>query len=326
MRGVKKLSSAAASLSVLAVCLFVVLNFRSIDDWLKLRNYSPPPEVAKIAEEDTMTGEAEHIFYVNHPDLIKSADSFRQECPTYEQTIVLGCYHSDQRGIFVYDVNDPRLNGVVEVTSAHEMLHGAYERLSRSDKKQVNAWLNDFYANGLHDKRIIDTINAYKKTEPNAVVDEMHSVFGTEVSNLPSQLENYYSRYFSKRSAVTTFADGYEAEFTKRLDQIDNMEQQLKVLKQQISNEENNLNAMLISIETDRRRLDALRSGGQIAEYNAAIAGFNSEVDQYNSGIANARADIARYNLLVQSHNQLASELRSLYSSLDSSLSPQTTQ
>ena len=33
-----------------------------------------------------------------------------------EKTIILGCYHSDQEGIFVYNVTDPRLSGVEQVT------------------------------------------------------------------------------------------------------------------------------------------------------------------------------------------------------------------
>ena len=36
---------------------------------------------------------------------------------------------------YIYNVNDERLNGLKEVTAAHEMLHAAYERLPESDKK-----------------------------------------------------------------------------------------------------------------------------------------------------------------------------------------------
>lgn len=265
MRGLRKLTGFAGLLAVIAACLFVILHFQAVDDWIKLRNYNPPVEVAKLAQEDTMTTEARHIFYVNHPDLINTALKFQQECPTYEQTIVIGCYHSQQRGIFIYEVQDPRLSGVVEVTSAHEMLHGAYERLSRNEKAQLNNWLIDYFNKDLRDKRIIDTINAYKKTEPDSVVDEMHSVFGTEVAKLPIPLENYYKRYFTNRQIVIDFADGYEKEFTSRQSQIQSLESKLESLKQQISSEEDSLNSTRVQIESARQSLDGLRASGQTA-------------------------------------------------------------
>ncbi len=326
MRGPRKFASFVGLLSVIAVCVFLILNFQTVDDWIKLRDYNPPEQVEKLAQEDTMTAEARHIFYVNHPDLIDTTQRFQQECPTYEQTIVIGCYHSQQRGIFLFNVADPRLNGLIEVTSAHEMLHGAYERLSRSEKSQLGSWLTDYFNNDLHDKRIIDTINAYKKTEPDSVVDEMHSVFGTEIKKLPSQLENYYKHYFTNRKVVTAFAESYEKEFTSRQNKIHGLEQRLETLKQQISSEEDSLNSTRAQIESDRQSLDNLRASGQTAAYNAAVSGFNNEVSDYNSGVEKLRNDISYFNQLVQQHNQLGVELRSLYNSLDTSLTTQSEQ
>jgi len=301
----------------------------AIADWAKLRNYQPPTDISHLASEDTMTPSALHIFYINHPLLITSNATFTQDCSQVEQTIVLGCYLSGESGIYLRQVTDSRLSGVEEVTAAHEMLHGAYERLSSSDKNYINGLLTDYYQHDLHDQRIIDTMNDYKKTEPNDVVDEMHSVFGTEIANLPQPLENYYQRYFTNRSAVTAFADSYEAEFTTRLNQIKDYESQLASLKQQIDSEEQSLDAQHAQIQADRASLDSLRGSrgsGQVDQYNARVASFNQEVEAYNSGVNRLKTDIDSYNALVDAHNQLAQQVRGLYSSLGTDLSAQSAQ
>lgn len=313
-------------LALILVILFGVLNFRALADWWALRGYTPPANIAQIANEDTMTPKAEHIFYVNHPDLTSDVNNFRQHCPTYEQTIVLGCYRSNQNGIFIFNVNDIRLNGVQEVTAAHEMLHGAYDRLNKKDKEHIDNLLTNYFANDLHDQRIIDTINSYKQTEPNDVINEMHSVFGSEVTNLTPELETYYRQYFSNRSTVVGFANNYEGEFSSRVSKIKDYEKQLAFLQQTIKDEESALNSQLNKIESDRRRLDSLKNSGQFATYNSAVPAFNAEVDAYNSAVAKLKSDISMYNDLVGVHNQLAAELRSLYSSLDTSLTPQMAQ
>ncbi|HSX18023.1 MAG TPA: hypothetical protein VLE51_01550 [Candidatus Saccharimonadales bacterium] len=326
MKFFRGLLSVVIPLAILGVLLLGLRNFQAVNDWLKLRNYSPPSIIAKLATEDQMTEKAKHIFYVNHPQLVSNTAAFRTDCTVTEQTIVLGCYHGNQDGIFIYNVQDARLNGVLEVTAAHEMLHGAYDRLNSKDRNSVDQMLNDYYAHDLHDQRILDTIKSYQKTEPNDVVNEMHSVFGTEAGSLPPKLENYYQRYFANRSAVVTFANSYEDEFTSRIAKINVYEQQLNLLKQKIDAEKTGLAAQVSQIEADRRRLESLRSSGQISQYNSSVASFNTEVDAYNKGVSELKSDITQYNNLVVVHNQLATELRSLYSSLDTSLSPQTAQ
>src|SRR5665213_3192248 len=190
----------------LAILGLLAFNRQNINDWWLLRHYQPPPAVAHLADQDTMTDYGRKIFYVNHAS-IESKTAFPQECPNNggEQTIVLGCYHSNQAGIFLLSVTDPRLDGVEQVTAAHEMLHGAYDRLSSSAKARVDAMLLDYYNHDLHDQRVRDTIAAYRKSEPHDVVNEMHSVFGSEIAHLPAGLEQYYKHYFTDRSKVTGY-------------------------------------------------------------------------------------------------------------------------
>jgi hypothetical protein len=313
-------------LALLAFPFLVYFNAQALTDWWQLRGYTPPQAVSALASQDTMTNYARHVFYVNHPDLETNSTQFRQDCSENEQTIVLGCYHSNQRGIFVYDVNDARLAGVQQVTAAHEMLHAAYDRLSGSQKADIDKQLQSFYDNGLQDQRVKDTIDAYKKTEPNDLVNEMHSIFGTEVASLPSGLEQYYTKYFTNRQAVVKYAQAYEGEFTSRQAQIAADDDKLDQMKAQIESQESSLNAQLSQINSDRQRLDSLRSSGQIARYNAGVPSFNAEIRAYNAGIEDLRTQISQYNQLVEERNSIAQELTSLDKAIDTRLVPQAAQ
>ena len=313
-----------ASLVAAAALVLGLLNLQAINDWLRLRKYDPPSAIENIAKADTMTDEAKRLFYITHPELIEDAKTFRASCPSFEQTIVLGCYHSGLSStIYIYDVPDDRLDGVVEVTAAHEMLHAAYDRLGQDEKNNLNGLLNNYYMKELKDKRIIETIDSYKKSEPTELLNEMHSIFATEIGSLTGELETYYKRYFINRDAVVVFADGYADEFTNRTAKIKGYEERLKVLKSEIESQEQSLNGQLQQIEADRARLDSFRASGQIAQYNAAVPAFNTLVNSYNAGVERLRADIAEYNRLVVAHNELAEELSSLYESLNTSLKPQ---
>jgi hypothetical protein len=296
----------------------------AIYDAARLHGYNPPVAIADLAKQDTMTDKARRLFYVNHPQLISNSDTFRADCTVTEQTIVLGCYHPTQQGIFVYSVTDTRLAGIIEVTSAHEMLHAAYDRLSSSDKKNINKLLNDYYNNDLHDQRILDTIDAYKKSEPKDVVNEMHSIFGTEVGSLPTALENYYGQYFSDRLRVVAFSQKYESEFTSRSAKANQFEKQINDLKTKINTEESDLKAQLAKINAEQARLDSLKASNQIQQYNEAVGGYNRSIDAYNTGVAQYKHDVANYNSLIEQYNAIAGELKQLYGAIDTRLSPKT--
>ncbi|HSX45681.1 MAG TPA: hypothetical protein VLG27_01595 [Candidatus Saccharimonadia bacterium] len=297
-------------------------NRQNIYDWMALRNYQVPGYVAGLAAQDTMTASARKIFYVNHP-AIDNKTTFADVCPsgTREQTIVLGCYHGGQGGIYLLQVSDPRLDGVEQVTAAHEMLHAAYDRLSSSDKQKVDAMLLDYYDNDLHNQRIRDTIAAYKKTEPNDVVNEMHSVFGTEVASLPSGLEQYYKRYFTDRAQVAAFAAQYQAEFTSRQTAVQQDDRQLTALKSQIDSQEADLKSRQSQIDSAQSQLLAERDGNTSA-YNAAVPGFNAQVDAYNAEVGQVQALISQFNQLVAARNAVAFEEDQLVNALSNNVAP----
>jgi Skp family chaperone for outer membrane proteins len=310
-------------LAWLAALALIALNRQNILDWWKLRQYQAPAAISSLAAQDTMTGYGRKIFYVNHP-VIDDKTAFTKACPDNggEQTIVLGCYHGGQSGIFLLKVNDPRLDGVLQVTAAHELLHGAYERLDTAERKKVDAMLLDYYNNHLDDPRIAKTIASYKKSEPRDVVNEMHSVFGTEIANLPQDLEQYYKKYFTNRAQIAAYAADYQSEFTGREELVAQYDAQLADLKSRIDSGQNSLQAKQAEITDRQNQLQAKKNGGDIAGYNAGVPGYNALVNEYNATAQNVKSLITQYNQLVEKRNEVALEEDQLVKSLSNDTAP----
>lgn len=311
---------------VVAGAVTAILNRQSIEDWWKLRGYQPPAAVARLASQDTMNSYTRHLFYLNKPQLLSTVTSFRKRCPENKHTIVLGCYHQGQNGIFIYNVSDPTLAGVQQVTAAHEVLHAVYARLSSKDRAQLDSELESFYKHDLHNQRIQAEIKLYQKTEPHSVMDEMSCTFGTEVAKLSPSLEAYYNRFFTNRSAIVAYEQRYEAAFTSRQVTIKNDDQQLATMKQHIDSQEAALTAMLKKINADLNHLNELLASGQNAAYNAAVPGYNSEVDAYNSGVDGLHNAINSYNQLADARNQVAGQLTTLAGAIDTRLTTKSTK
>lgn len=302
MRLLKPVVKTLLPIFLIAAFIIAVVEKQALYDWWQLRGYTPPASISQLSSEDTMTLQAKHDFYVNHPQLVSDKTQFQQDCTQTEKTIVLGCYIGGQRGIYIFAVSESKLAGVEQVTAAHEMLHAAYDRLDNKTKTQVDGWLQDYYQHDLKDKRIIATIAAYKKSEPNDVVNEMHSVFGTEISNLPTPLENYYKRYFTNRQKVTVFSDNYEAAFTSLQNQANSLLSQLTSLKNQIQTLRAQLLSEQQSLDSDRNNIS---TQSQADDFNARVRAYNSQVEYLNSLVAQYNSLRDQYNSLVIQQQQL---------------------
>jgi hypothetical protein len=307
---------------IIAMLLGALVYRRPLLDDISLYHYQPPIVVSQLATQTTMTAAARRVFYVNHPD-VEAKASFANNCPSgTEQTVVLGCYHSDQAGIYLLQVSDPQLNGVEQVTAAHETLHAEYDRLSTAKRTQVDGWLEAYYAHGLTNMTIEAQIASYRKTEPDAVVNEMHSLFGTEVANLPPQLEAYYTQYFTNRAAVVADYNKYQVAFSSRIDAIAADDSQLTAMKTKISNDEASLQSQQAAISAQQQMLSQERSANDITAYNSSVASYNARINAYNSQVEALHAEIDSYNLLVSTRNGLALEEQQLAQALSGNSVP----
>lgn len=303
-------------LLLLGTGILLVWQHDLVSDWFVLRGYTPPANIQSLAQDDTMTGYAKRLFYVNKPQVAERA-IFNSHCSATDQVTVLGCYTGNRRGIYLYDVTDPRLAGIQQVTAAHEMLHQAYDRLSASERSHIDALLLA-YSKTITDPSMEAKLASYQKLEPHDVVNEMHSVFGTEVSALPAELEQYYARYFTDRRKITQFQAQYQEVFIARQKQLTSYNKQLDALKKEIDTDKATIDSQEAALQAARSQLDAYTSSNQIAAYNTAVPAFNDKVDAYKTLVAQTNSLIDQYNQLISDRNAIAIQEQQLQQAIDS--------
>ncbi|NBU33594.1 hypothetical protein EB118_02265 [bacterium] len=304
----------------LIVLLFVVPGLifwqrQNLYDWWTLRSYTPPAEVVSLADKTTMTDNARKIFYVAKPQVQSQKDNFRQACQSAEKTIVLGCYKTIG-GIYVYAVDDQRLNGIQEVTAAHEMLHAAYDRLSKKERVRIDDLTAKAFST-VTDERIRKNIDSYRERDATVVPNELHSILGTEVAVLSPELETYYAQYFASRASVVKLSQQYEAEFSKREAKVEQYDNQIKALKVEIDNLKNTLDSQDAKISAQKATMDSYLSNKSFAEYNALVPSFNVLVKSFNANVSSLKAKIEQYNSIVQARNAIVTEEQELLQAID---------
>ena len=323
MRSHKSLLLAVINLCIIVcVVVAVILNRQYIIDKYNAWEFKPSPEIAQIANDVGLNENGRFYYFASRPEL-DFAKEFNGECRSREQgNAILGCYKNQR--IYIYNVNDERLNGLKEVTAAHEMLHAAYERLPESDKKAVNTLLEKEYRKNI-DTEFSKRMDYYKRNQPGEEYNELHSIIGTEFADISPQLEDYYKRYFNNRSQVVALHSKYSDKF--------------KELKQGSASLRKELENLSISINNASLK------------YNKDISNLNSEINTFNSRAKNGdfssqedflnersylikstrkleqdRANINRYIGQYESkrieYNKLVDESNSMYKAMDSTLAP----
>lgn len=312
----KSYASLLALTITVGLIALVWLNRYNISDYLVLRNYTPPTNVAQLAADTSLNEDGKHLFYVKKPQ-ISGRQDFNKQCKDTEQTIVLGCYNGVN--IFIFKVDDPKLNGVEQVTAAHEMLHVAYDRLSPIERKRIDGLINEAFKK-ISDQRITALADSYQKQAPGSVPNELHSILGTEVRDLGPELEAYYSRYFNDRSKVVDFANNYQKVFEDINLQVKAYDGDLALRKSEIDRREAGLITSAQQLKVQKANLDSALVSGQTRQYNNLVDSYNQAVNSYNSEIAEVQRLIDEYNKLVIARNKLNVQQQSLAKSIDSSV------
>ena len=304
-------------LVVLSGIYWAMTNTQKIRDWYILQTYHPPAAIVSLVNIDQMTNYAKNLFYVNRPNLA-SKSVFAAQCPKGAyQTYVIGCYHSGDNGIYLLDVKNPSLDGIIPVTAAYEMLHAGYARLTSAARSSIDNQMWNFYLHNVNNSEIKQQMAAYAVSEPGARYDELYSVLATEVDNLPTTLNNDYRLYFKDRASIVVMYNKYQASFISRQSAIASDASELNSLKTQIDNNEAVISSELNSIKTQSATLDGQKSSGDIAAYNLGVPGYNLLVNNYDVLVNTTRSEITNYNQIVNQLNSLVLEEQQLIKSIN---------
>lgn len=310
------------SLCLLGLALFVFLQRQALFDSYMVWQYKPSPDIAAISERTKLTDKGKFLFYASHPEL-NDREAFNKTCKAKgsEQSVVLGCY--TMMRIYLFDIDNPKLDGIKEVTAAHEMLHAAYDRLSSEERERVDE-LVEAQLRTLRDKRILGLIKEYDKTEPGERLNELHSILGTEVASLSPELEKYYTQYFKDRLAVVGLAQSYGAVFDNLKSRMDALLVEIKALGDSIEKHNAEYTAAAQELNNDIESFNVRARSGQMSEdeFNSQRATLEALQADLQAFYDQIKSEIALYDLKRSELESVNSESDVLNRSIDSKLSP----
>ena len=309
------------------VCVFAALllfvNREYVVDQLSIWQYKPSSAVAVLADRSSMNDNGKFYFYASQP-VIENTQSFNNDCQRKENsTAILGCYNG--RYIYIYDVTDPRLDGIREVTAAHEMLHAVYGRFNGSQKQSVNKLLEQEYDKLKNDKQFAERMAFYARTEPGERDNELHSVIGTEIAHISPELEAHYKEYFSDRSKVVGLHTQYASVFANLQSRSDDLSKQLTALGDKIERESLTYNTDVNTLNRDIEDFNAKASSSGFSsqsEFQRARSALVDRANQLDAHRTTINDEIAQYESLRQELASIASQSEALNRSIDSSLAP----
>lgn len=312
------------SLVLLGLSAVALVWRQQIIDQVTVWQFQPSASLQQIANWDALSDTSKFYLYASKTEVVDQ-EAFNRSCGQLqnEKTVVLGCYHTFDKQIYVYNVTDPQLDGVKEVTAVHEMLHGAYDRLWPEEKARVDGWLED-QMRQISDQRLVGLIDFYRQTEPGQLNNELHSILGTEVRQLSPELESYYTRYFADRQSVVALKEKYEAVFTNLREQQNKLVEELNSLADDINSRQSVYLANLRNLEAD------IQSFNRWAQSGAADrTTFENRRASLQDRVNSLEIERVAINNLIGTYNENKAQLEALNlqaeklnHSIDSKLTP----
>ena len=241
-----------------ALAILIALNHQFARDFVRSLSFQPTAEVANIEEVLNLTSSGSLIFRASNPQL-EGRNTFNEHCFSYNPGVsVLGCYTNN--GIYIYDIKNEDLQGIIESTAAHELMHAIWARLSEADQNIAAPLLAEVYAKHPSAFWVIEDYAEDSRT------DELFARVGTEVAEIPSELEEIYARYFNNRAAIVTFYDNYHTVFERLASNIAELAGRIEELK--------------VSIDT--KTTDYITRSAKLAENVATFNECAGRVDCYS--------------------------------------------
>lgn len=263
------------------------------------------------------------MFYATTPQ-VEDRRQFNTNCQSTERTTaILGCYFKDK--IYLYNIDNKELDGTLEVTAAHEMLHAAYQRLNMFERGHIESMVRAEYQKVKDQPSIKQIMQYYEQAEPGEEVNELHSIIGTTVATLSPELESYYARYFANRASVVELNTAYNRVFDELRQQSSDLQDKITkentALKSDMSTYETDLEQLNIDIESFNARANAGSFVSQLA-FNTARSTLTARVDALNTRRDELNARVAAYNSDVESLNALSVKATKLNESLNGVTAP----
>jgi len=289
-----------------------------ISDYISGLSFTPTTDMQALHNSIKTTPRADLILRATHPTLDQRED-FARNCKNEDVgTSVLGCYTVNGR-MHIYDIRVPELEGIRESTLAHELLHAVYSRLPLATRNRLEPLLRAGYE--ANKDQLYDDMQLYT---PEAFLDELHSRLGTEVDNLPPELEQHYARFFTNRPLVLSFYHQYAGYLAQLKAERDQLQAQINELR---ASTDSIISIYRTMVDELQRRIDqykvdfdnpAFSQELLVHEYNL----IQEKKRQVNAMYDDIIAQVNYFNELVERFNNNIIQLQAITDAMSSAPSP----
>lgn len=320
MSKVSKIFSGLFGLMFVAGGLWAVLNRQFIIDQLHVWQFQPSDEIAILATNAGMSERGRFQFYATRPRLESSAE-FNSECRRAEAASpILGCYKQSEDTVHIYNVTDSDLDGIKEVTAAHEMLHAVWARLSEAERARLGQLLESAYQR-VKDDAFTERMAYYERAQPGSRQNELHSILGTEYADLGDELERHYVQYFADRGRVVALHKKYNQAFKSLESQSEQLHSTLLAQKAVIERRKSAYDSATSELNRRIAKFNKRAEGGDFTSQQQFIqerAVLQLEGRRLETEREQIVALIEKYNKGVERLNALGERVEQLNQSLDS--------
>ncbi len=306
---------------MLGAAFLAALNYQTISDHVLARQYTPTIDAIALRDMLQLTDKGSLYFNASHTKL-SDANAFNQECPQREpNSPILGCYAS--RRIFVYDIRSADLEGIRETTAAHELLHAAYDRLSKPEKSRINQLLEETYKR-VKTPELEERMKYYEKNQPGEEINELHSILGTEQPTLSGELEQHYALYFKDRARIARFYQSYNTVFRSITNQINDLQSDINQRVETINQSIERYNSASRELEqsiaqfNDRSNRGDFTTQSDFLTARSQLVAQQEQLTQKRDAITRSIEEVSttrqKYDRLIARYNQLSESINSVIS------------
>jgi hypothetical protein len=241
-----------------------------------------PAHLRDLVVATTMTERARRLFVAASP-AIEDVTTFAANCgihnaadaPNELHTHTQGCYVAGR--IHLLSPDGPEARELLSVVAAHELLHAVYASLGPADRSRIDG---ELHAARSGNQRLEERLKPYGQGP--TLVNEIHSILGSEFDGLSPALEAHYAEFFADRAAVVA----------TRQRTLGSREKEIAALRAEVDG----LDARITTLKDAQ---EELRAAGDTRAYNANVAVINGLIDRYNDQVATLNTRIEEYNGLL---------------------------
>ncbi|MCR5700092.1 MAG: hypothetical protein K6G49_01500 [Candidatus Saccharibacteria bacterium] len=306
-------------LVLIVVGLSIFLNREWLYDFYRGTIYRPTDEMIRIRSDLALTDRGEFLFNASQPELNEAAE-FNSYCRNgASEVAVLGCYIGNS--IHVYNITDKRLAGIRELTSAHELLHANWARMSQEERiALVEPLTRVFEAN---QDLLKDELNTYETDQKQ---EELYVRAGTEIADLPEALEKHYSEIFKDQDKIVKFYNNYIGVFKTLATEMEGLKTEMEAISTEIESKiaiydqkSKELDAAVDDFNSCARMINCF---GTEYEFNARRTELMTEQTVLQTMYDEINALVETYNEKVKIYNSDVTETEKLNTIINSSAKP----